>query len=153
MDRTGSVPNYATSIEGSHGVPLHPKYDENGQFLAVFDERFGYTTAGGAVDVSEGKLKALSREWSEEIGLKVNPEKPVYFLFGYQKTHARENVLNDNVSYFAARADKEDFDSKNMGEGKEVRSAEWMSVEDVVKAYLAERAARNLGNGDSAERP
>ena len=97
------VPSYATSIEGVAAVVLSP--DE--QRILLIWEYGHWKLVQGAVDPGESKLFTVGREMREEVGIEVDHSFTAKYLGGWQKSKARDYLINDNLSCFAMRAKAE----------------------------------------------
>ena len=97
-------------------------------------ERGGWATPGGAVNVGESKVEALTREVKEEVGLEVDRDRPIQYLGGWSSGRARDNLSNDNFSAFAAHVTSDAFIVDN----KEIFECAWFEWKPLLDEWIAQ---------------
>eukprot|EP00327_Prymnesium_parvum_P034101 CAMPEP_0195608496 /NCGR_PEP_ID=MMETSP0815-20121206/8770_1 /TAXON_ID=97485 /ORGANISM="Prymnesium parvum, Strain Texoma1" /LENGTH=331 /DNA_ID=CAMNT_0040748349 /DNA_START=42 /DNA_END=1037 /DNA_ORIENTATION=- len=135
-----AVPAYATSIEGIGVILLAP--DEKSVLLVW--EYGAWKPPSGAVDLKESKLRAAVREIHEEVGLVVDESFPPLYLGGWQQSQARDQLINDNFTFFAVKA----LPGEVVVDGVEIQEAKWFSIDEILRICEREdvRAKEAMGN-------
>lgn len=79
-----------------------------------------YYLPGGRVKINEAAEDALTRELSEELGVTLKPERPLFFCQSFFTEKARGGRYHEVCTYFAADAEKTDL----MARGEEFSGRE-----------------------------
>jgi len=119
-------PNPRELKRGAAGVILLAP-DEKSVLLVW--EYGAWKPPSGAVDLKESKLRAAVREIHEEVGLVVDESFPPLYLGGWQQSQARDQLINDNFTFFAVKA----LPGEVVVDGVEIQEAKWFSIDEILR--------------------